>query len=369
MRIKTITCHDVYNYGAALQAYALQQYLLSKGHEVEIIDYKPDYLSLQYKFWNVPKSSHYYDRAMKSNLFRFLLCCYFAPKRYATFGRKRKFDNFKKNNLRCTKRYENYQQLVNCPPQADAYIAGSDQIWNCALPNGKDPSFFLQFGSEKVCRISYAASFSIPEIIDEYIKQIKEWLNSFYAISVRERTGVDILNKLGVDGIEVVDPVFLLSRDDWSVFSGPKKMVDKKYILVYDLYLNDNRLRTEAERLSAEHELAIVSVDAYFKCPYAHKNISSAGPKEFVNLIENADYVITNSFHATAFSVIFNKPFSVYYKYSNISRMADFLQNLEMSYCLNAINPQYNYNWEMINNRLRDMCEHSFCFLSKNLCR
>lgn len=369
MKIKTITCHDVYNYGAALQAYALQQYLLSKGHDVEIIDYKPDYLSLQYKFWYVPKNSRYYGRAMKSNLFRFFLCCYFAPKRYATYRRKRKFDSFKKNNLRCTKRYKNYQQLVDCPPKADAYIAGSDQIWNCNLPNGKDPSFFLQFGSDEICRISYAASFSIPEVLDEYKKQIQEWLNSFCAISVRERTGVGILSKLEVDGIEVVDPVFLLSRDDWNVFSETNRIVEEKYILVYDLYLSDDKLRVEAERLSNEYKLLIVSVDAYYKCPYAQKNISDAGPKEFVNLIKNAEYVITNSFHALAFSVIFNKPFCVYYKYSNISRMADFLQNIEMDHCLNAINPQYKYNWELVNSRLRVMCEHSFHFLSKNLSR
>ena len=146
MRIKTITCHDVYNYGAALQAYALQTFLLNQGHDVEIIDYKPDYQCIHYKFWHVPKNSRYYTRAMKSNVLRFLLCCYFAPKRFSTWGRKLRFDAFKKQCLHCTHRYKSYQELVASPPDGDIYMAGSDPIWNSVLPTGQDPSFCVQCG-------------------------------------------------------------------------------------------------------------------------------------------------------------------------------------------------------------------------------
>lgn len=365
MKIKTITCHDVYNYGASLQAYALQQYLSSLGHDVQIIDYKPDYMRLHYNFWYVPENSRYYRKAMKSGLFRFLLCCYFAPARFATYGRKLRFDAFTRKYLRLTKTYFSYQDLVDCPPEADVYIAGSDQIWNCKLPNGKDPAYFLQFGDKGIKRISYAASFAIPTIPEENKLQMHDWLKLFDAISVREKTGINILETLGLKGVEVSDPVFLLSRDAWEVFFSNDRYwsKNKKYLLVYDLFLNDSRLEKEAKRLSSKYNLEIISVDASRKCPFADKNISNAGPKEFVKLIAEAEYVVTNSFHATAFSIIFNKRFSVYYKYSNISRISDILNTLGIKKQLNSDTPEYDFDWDHINRILSEIREKSYNFI------
>ena len=368
MKIKTITCHNVYNYGASLQAYALQEYLLSLGHDVEIIDYRPDYMRVHYDFWYVPKSSHYYNRAMKSKFFRFLLCCYFARKRYATYGRKLKFDIFTRKYLHLTKRYLSYQDLIVSPPDADIYIAGSDQIWNCALPNGRDAAYFLQFGIGKIKRISYAASFAIPEIPETYKETVKEWLRSFDAISVRERTGLKILESICKKGVEVLDPVFLLEKSDWVKFSNEGKVrIKNKYILVYDLYVNDGRLEQEAKRLSSKYNLEIVAVDALIKCQYAKKNISNAGPQEFVRLVAGAEYVVTNSFHATAFSIIFNRPFAVYYNYSNISRISDILSILGLNNRLNSDLPDYDVNWQDVNILLEHTREKSIHFIASNL--
>lgn len=368
MRIKTITCHDVYNYGASLQAYALQHYLQSQGHKVKIIDYTPNYLRNQYKFWFVPKKSRYYQKAMKNPLLRFMLCCYFAPRRFSTYGRKKKFDAFKRNFLQLTNRYVTYQALVDSPPDADIYIAGSDQIWNSALPNGRDAAYFLHFGSNKIKRISYAASFGISIIANEFKELNSKWLKMFDAISVREHTGLSILASMNINsGVEVLDPVYLLSLKQWREFAGEKPIIKDPYILVYDLYLNDSRMRLEAERLSEKFHLKIVSIDGLLKCQYAEKNISNAGPKEFVNLIAYADYVITNSFHGTSFSLILNRRFAVYYKYDNISRIANILNHLELSRCLNVEQPDYNFCWEEINNRLRKMIAFSYEYLSENL--
>ena len=368
MKIKTITCHDVYNYGASLQAFALQNYLEKQGHDVQIIDYKPDYMRNHYKFWYVPSSSRYYARAMKNPVIRFMLCCYFAPNRFSTYGRKLKFDAFNKEYLHLTRRYLSYTELKECPPDADIYIAGSDQIWNSILPNGRDAAYFLQFGSEKTKRISYAASFAIPEIPEQMKSLNRAWLRKFDAISVREHTGLKILESLGIcTGFEVLDPVYLLSAKDWIKVAGEKPIIQKPYILVYDLCLNDERLRTESEKLSKKMGLQIVSVDAHVKCPYADKNISNAGPQEFVNMITYASYVITNSFHATSFSIILNRPFAVFYKYKNISRMADVLSHLNLSHCLNANHPNYQFNWDVINNLLDVMTKNSIYYLSENL--
>lgn len=367
MKIKTITCHDVYNYGASLQAYALQYFLMSLGHDVEIIDYKPDYMRNHYKFWYVPKSSRFYEKANKSVLFKFLLCCYFAPMRFSTYGRKNKFDLFRKEFLHLTRRYNIYNELQNYPPDADVYIAGSDQIWNSSLSNGKDPSFFLQFGDKKVKRIAYAASFGIPEIEEKHKAMNRKWLETFDAIAVRESTGVGILKSLGIDGVEVLDPVYLLTKSEWEYLAGEKRIYNNRYLLIYDLCLNDDRLYIEAKKISEKYNLKIISVDGTAKCPYADKNISDAGPREFLNLIKNAEFVITNSFHATSFSIIFHIPFAVFYKYNNISRMHDLLVQLGLINCLNSKENKYTYDWAEIDLLLQSKIFHSKRFLMDNL--
>lgn len=367
MKIKTITCHDVYNYGASLQAYALQEYLISQGHDVEIIDYKPDYMRIHYNFWFIHEKSRYYSLAKKSWFIHFMLCCYFAPKKYSTYGRKKKFDKFTQQYLHITKRYNSYTVLKSISPVADIYIAGSDQIWNCSLPNGNDAAYFLQFGKKEVKRIAYAASFGIPEIPEENSKQMKVWLDKFDAISVREKTGLDILNKIGVSGIEVVDPVYLLTKEQWCKFAGEKKVYDNKYILIYDLTIKDYRLKEEAQRLSQIFGYKIISIDGMHKCPYAQKNISDAGPQEFVNLINNAEYIITNSFHATSFSIILNRPFVTYYKNSNISRIADLLKNTNLVQHLNPSKAKYDFEWDKINKKLEEMRSASYLYLKNNI--
>ncbi len=266
-----------------------------------------------------------------------------------------------------TRRYNCYQELKDNPPVADIYIAGSDQIWNSVLPNGKDPAYFLQFGDENVKRISYAASFAISQIACDIKPLNSKWLKKLDAISVREHTGLSVLQSLKVKGVEVVDPVYLLNRMQWLNFAGKDRLIKQKYVLVYDLYMNDERLCIEAKRLSKLYHLTIVSVDGNIKCPYAQKNISNAGPQEFVNLIFHAEYVITNSFHATSFSLILNRPFAVFYNYDNISRISDILNHVGLSHCLNADNPIYNYNWMNINQYLAEMCKKSYQFLVSNL--
>ncbi len=367
MKIKIITCHDVYNYGASLQAYALQTYLIAKeGYDVEIIDYKPDYLRVHYKFWYVPRSSRYYALAKKNVLFRFLLCCYFAPKRFATYGRKRKFDAFTRQYLHLTRRYNSYQELVSDPPAADVYIAGSDQIWNCALPNGKDPAYFLQFGGKDIRRISYAASFAISDVPKEYQLQMQSWLHSFSAISVREKTGLAILEVLKFTGCNVVDPVFLIPSQTWSLLSEQVIMRKRGYVLVYDLY-KDSRIKSEAERLSVLTGLDIVVVDGLMKCSYGREHIVNAGPVEFVSLIKHADFVISNSFHATAFAIIFNRPFSVYYGLHGGSRMSDLLDVLDLSSQFNTDVPRYDFDWNKINAIIEMLRSESIRFLADNL--
>ena len=156
MQICTITCHDVYNAGASLQAYALQAYLKSLGHDVKIIDYKPDYLSRHYRLDIVGNPK--YDKPILRQAY--LLAK--LPGRLRMLPRKRAFDSFTAKYLDLTRRYASNAELKADPPEADIYFAGSDQIWNPLFSNGKDPAFYLDFVRRGI-RAAYAASFAVEE--------------------------------------------------------------------------------------------------------------------------------------------------------------------------------------------------------------
>ena len=224
MKIKTITCHDVYNLGASLQAFALQNYLESDGHDVEVIDYKPCYLSNHYKLWGVGN-----ERFHKPILWQLYNLAKF-PGRVSALPRKKVFDEFTKKYLRLTKRYNSFEELRANPPEADVYVAGSDQIWNTTFNNGIDPAFYLNFGKAK--KISYAASFATEKLRKGTESFVKEMLDNFNGISVREESGINIIKSTGHNGIVVVDPVFLLSQDQWESVSN-NIGEGKDYILVY----------------------------------------------------------------------------------------------------------------------------------------
>ena len=323
MQIKTITCHDVYNAGASLQAYALATYLRNQGHDVEIIDYKPDYLSKHFSFTAI--NNPIYDRPF----IRLLYLLAKFPSRLCAFGgrRKKRFDNFTRTYLPLTShRYHSFDDLCqHCPP-ADVYIAGSDQIWNPIFPNGKDPSFFLQFVHSNKTRISYAASLSVDDLSPEDSARMTPWLKGLTSISVREPGSVSLLNRLGISSISVCDPVFLLSKEEWLKLI-PSENSTPPYVLVYDFDGNP-MIRQAAEKLSKEHGLKIFTLQ---KLGYGDRYIADAGPLEFLHLIKNASVVLSNSFHATAFSIIFEREFYVFDRSDKInSRMRDLLCSLDL---------------------------------------
>lgn len=322
IRIKTITCHNVYNHGASLQAYALQTYLLSLGYDVEIIDYKPDYLSGHYKLWSV--ANPHFDKPIVKQLYLFAK----LPGRLFALKRKRLFDEFTRDYLRLINhRYHSLEELKSNPPQADIYIAGSDQIWNTLFPNGRDAAFYLDFAPSTAKRISYAASFATEYIVEDYKPFVKTMLQNFDEISIRERCSLPLLNSLGITGGKAVcDPVFLLTREQWNKML-PNKPVKEKYLLVYDSEKSVN-LKKIAQRIAKEKRLKIYNVSS-FRIGYADKELWASSPLDFVQLIRDAEYVISNSFHATAFSVIFGKNFCVVNRTEKINeRMKSFLEDL-----------------------------------------
>ena len=360
MKVKTITCHDVYNAGASLQAYALQHYLETCGHQVEIIDYKPGYLSSHYSFTAI--STPRYDKPVLRELY--ILSHFPGRLKNLLEGKKKKFDNFTRDFLRLTeKRYSNSDELRADLPDADCFVAGSDQIWNPVLPNGKDPSFFLVFAPKDVRKISYSASFATEDMSDDSKKRMRPWIERLDAVSVRESSGVEILRSMGVSGVATCDPVFLINAEEWKSMAV-ERLYDNPYVLIYDFDRN-LKIEEKALRIAEEKNADIVSV---FR---AHnktiKTVHSVGPREFLSLVLYADAIVSNSFHAVAFSLIFHKEFYVKKRVESLNaRLTDLLADVDLlgrMFDDNDAPEVKKIEWNAVNEKLKSKISFSEKYL------
>ena len=298
MKICTITCSNTDNHGARLQTYALAKYLQEQGNDVSVIDYRPSYMNPSFRVFYWPGFS---IKEWAKFFLRF-------PQRIRSKKRHEKFVAFSNQHIPFTEKvYRNILDLRHAPPCADVYIAGSDQIWNTFFPNGTDPAFYLDFGDKTIRRESYAASFATMELRSGTEEFVRKNLSRFNKLSVREDFGLTLLEKLGLrDGVREDDPVFLLSAEKWMELADGTGE-GENYLLVYDFF-SDPALRQKAKSVARGRNLRIFSI-----CPlkqrYADKNFTIAGPESFLSLIKNAALVVTNSFHAIAFCVIFQREF------------------------------------------------------------
>lgn len=367
MNIKTITCHDVYNFGASLQAYALQTFLENNGHSVEVIDYLPNYKHF-YAFFKA------HNNGFWGKVYRELPCLEPLCATIQHLGWYRilpkilRFKKFKRSYLHCTKqKYYCIEDFKNRKPYADLYIAGSDQIWNTAFKNGLDPVYYCFFESDSNKCISYAASFGISHIPVEYENFVKRGLSNFRYLSIRELSGVKLAKELGYDAVNVLDPVFLLSREQW--VEKIKHKCNDKYLLIYDFSKNDDRIKKIAIKIARKRNLKIYSFIT--DGSYIDKVLHSCGPIEFIEWIANAEFIISNSFHATAFSVILEKEFYTIplLGYDNSSRMADFLINIGLQdrfiEDFEKIDLQETINYEPVERKLRELIYVSSTWLLK----
>jgi polysaccharide pyruvyl transferase WcaK-like protein len=283
MKISLITINSLYNYGAVLQRYAAFEFLKKLNFDVRVINYCPKKIEISKSFF-------------KNILIELL----------AT-GRRKKIKKFNKNNLVYTNSYKSFKELKRNPPESDIYIVGSDQVWNSQLSRGKiDPVFLLDFAKHKK-KISYASSIGRNDVNTEELKSIKKYLESFSYISVREESAKNLLESVGTKNIEVVlDPVFLLEKKDYDKFIKPVKY--KKYLLIYSFEKNPI-IEKLAQEVSKKRGLQIVEMGAFRSKNCHDKYLRNAGVEDFLSLIKCADFIITSSFHGTAFSILFNKQF------------------------------------------------------------
>lgn len=367
MRVKTITCHDVYNYGASLQEYALLEFLKQEGHTSETINYKPPYLSNHFNLWQVSHPFFGKNIATKAIYLTLKL-----PKRLINRIRKRNFDRFTEKYIPTTpQRYRNNEELKKQLPEADAYICGSDQIWNSYFENGKDPAFYLDFVPDDKLKISYAASFAIDELEASLKSFVKEKVSRLNQVSVRETSGLKILNDLGIQNAEqVLDPVFLLDKHHWANISKSKKTL-QDYIFIYDFDYNPT-IQSFAESLRNTKGYKIVSMNELNN--YADYNYYLEGPEVFLDLVQNAKLVIANSFHAVAFSIIFQKEMVVFNRKEAINtRMRDLLALFQIKNRLFGKNDKVSMdalepiNYSAIQATIEEHINHSKVFLRNAL--
>lgn len=304
--IITITVGEIlnkFNYGNKLQNYAMQVQLKEFGYDSETIIYEPiipDYTkkmqtkATKYKF----EFGQFMDDLIRVIKRKFLI------KRIEFLNelRTQKFKEFNKKYMKLSKKeYKHGDNLTGLLKKYDLFVAGSDQIWN-PYYEGYNSFYFMDFAPENR-RITYAPSFGVSVIPDEIKAAYKERLSSLKYLSIREDIGKELLKReFGLDAQFVCDPVFLLDKDEWIKICS-KRNIKEKYIAVY--LLGKKSLETKKQILKISKELNIKVIDIY---TWDNPNSQFAGPNEFLSLIYNCEFLITDSFHGTAFSIIFDKP-------------------------------------------------------------
>ena len=361
MRIGILTFHCAHNYGAVLQCYATQEFLRSNGYIVEVIDYRPEYLLNPYKLFN---TKHLFDinpiRTIK-NIIKYILTFRLKYRRWKGFNK------FIYNYLNLSNRV--YKRKI--PSNYDIYIIGSDQIWNPQITNGFDPVFFGDFSFSKDSKryIAYAASMESKNLNTEEKNFYKNSLRHFDSISVREIDLHKLLEPLIENNIKhVLDPTLMVSPNLWNHFKSYNPN-HKKYVVVYQVMTNKNTLRIAnniAKQIGAEVRILTAWLQIKTK-----NTFQDATPEDFVNTIRNAACIITTSFHGTAFSVIFNRPFyTIMLNEGTDSRSTSLLKSLGLNDRLINMNDSPTFStidYTEPNKRLEILRKESQDFLLKAL--
>ncbi|MBQ6935033.1 MAG: polysaccharide pyruvyl transferase family protein [Clostridia bacterium] len=325
------------NYGNRLQTYALNKYLSSNDFADEVHSL---ILNFENRKYILVEKLIYELKMLIKRILGFLRI---IKSKKVSLSRENETSMFEKrlsNSQRFTRRIttkeiDSLEQMQN--ENYDTVVVGSDIVWKQERV-AVDRMRFLDFELKNPFKkISYAASFGGVLIPKNSKKYIKKYLDDFQAISVREKVSVGLLEGIGVENaVHVCDPTLLLTKEEWSAVAEPVKGIQEKYIFVY-LLGKDIEHRNSIEKLASKNSLKVVTI------PHANDNYDDvddnfgdyremdASPENWIWLIKNAEYVITDSFHATVFSVIFSKKFLVAKRYwiQDINvRMTDFLETI-----------------------------------------
>lgn len=296
MKIGILTFHCAHNYGAILQCYALQEYLKLNGHEVFIINYRPEYLTRNYKLFRK-------DRFLSKNPIKLAQKTIHELKIF--YARKQRYEKFE---CFITKHFNllNINKILES--NLDLIIVGSDQVWNTHLTHGFDDYFWGNFKKSSHTKlISYAAS--IGEIWDKTEKEIvKSLWKNFDCISIREIDTVNLLQK-EIPDIKFnagVDPTLLIGQKNWEKIAQ-KPHIDSPYLLYYQVRISQKGLDI-AKKIAHQKGLRLICLSASVSSKNS-KECHNTSPEEFLGWFKFASFVVCTSFHGTIFSIIFEKDF------------------------------------------------------------
>ena len=351
MKVALITLHRVINYGSFLQTYATQKTIEKLGHESLIIDYYPARYTISARLSKIDKREETKNHNFLARIIikLVLLSSYIFV--YPAFHRHQR------HMFKMTKRtYRKSEDFVKHPIIADVFCTGSDQVWNTEWNDGIDYPLYLKFVNNQK-KVAYASSFGTNEIEAKYYDETKSLLSSYSHISVRESQGVEILKGMGISSDHVLDPTLLLSKEDWIKFA--KKSKNKKpYVLAYILN-RDKDLYRYARELSEKLGCKLVFITYNINDVIRNGKMEFAiSPRKFVSLFANAKCIVTDSFHATSFSMNLQKDFYVKYPSNFSSRISSVLKefNLESRKIENNESPlkneQVSIDYTLITQRL-----------------
>ena len=298
MSVRLITFHTPKNYGAVLQALSLSKYLETIAEDVRIIDYNTAHLRSLYPVISKPDS-------LKGMVKTILMLPTFSEKKH----KHQKFSQFVSENLPMGKQYDSTDSLYEEKWNENVFVTGSDQVFNPRRIQEERQAFYLDFVPEGAKRISYAASFGVSEIPEDKILEIQQYLKKFNAISVREQSGVEIVNHmLNYEPQLVLDPVFLNGAAFWREYAKPYPRQLEHYLFYYRL-LDDRKNDQWICQLAKKKNLKLVVMTDDMLRFRADVVMRDVGPQEFLYLMDHADLVVTNAFHGVAFSLILQKQF------------------------------------------------------------
>ncbi|MDO8847891.1 MAG: polysaccharide pyruvyl transferase family protein [Coriobacteriia bacterium] len=303
-RVAIMSRHAIGNYGSLLQAYALQTVLQRLGHDPLYVDYRPHSDNAWCTCRTIMKASSKWNRNPLTRL------AYLAVRVPETAYRDWLFGSWRKRLLKVTNRkYRSHRPLSRRRPDADVYCTGSDQVWNVTGRGVIDPAYLFCFLPPNVPRFSYAASLGKAALEEPDERKLRVGLKRYAAVSVREGFGVDTIEAMGYSATHVLDPTMLLCSDDWASLM-PSDTPESRYVLAYQMHWTKES-DDWARRVSDTLGLELIRITTSF-----HDRVRAQGKVlvlptvgEFLWYVRNADLVLTDSFHGTAFSIVFNRPF------------------------------------------------------------
>lgn len=363
------------NYGACLQSYALWSCIKSITGSCQVIDLlRP----CHDKYKTSPSLGEISKLSIKQRIRRVLYSIFFNKQ--LTKEEKNRIEKFHDFNAKVeySTTYRKAEDLYYTVPDYDIYVTGSDQVWNPKMPFLNNP-YFLTFAPKDRKRVSYASSFGIDKIEDSIKPTYKQWLIGYDCISTREESGADIVASLiGNRPTVVLDPVFLLSKKQWRAeMKKPSFKVPEKYLLVYMLTYDEQVLQ-QAYQIGHTKNLPLILVLSENRIVQTDmaQQLVDIGPAEWMWLIDNADTMVTTSFHGTAFSIIFQTPIAVLLKegVATNSRIATLMSRFNLNDHIHYLsefidwnNKVFDIKSDLLKKQYSDACNESMLFLTKAL--